>query len=121
MKYWLLKSEPNVWSLENQKKAGYLGSIVVPDLLECGHHVTVLDNFMFKQTSLNHCCYHPNFKIIKGDIRIQSTIEPLINNSDVIIPLAALVGAPICDFQSSYSMLQSSTHAHIHSNESCNL
>tara|TARA_A100000164_G_C21903769_1_gene771904 strand:+ start:445 stop:1383 length:939 start_codon:yes stop_codon:yes gene_type:complete len=77
--------------------AGYLGSIVVPDLLECGHHVTVLDNFMFKQTSLNHCCYHPNFKIIKGDIRIQSTIEPLINNSDVIIPLAALVGAPICD------------------------
>ena len=77
--------------------AGYLGSTMVPDLLAAGHKVTVLDNFMFKQTSLNHCCYHPNFKIIKGDIRIQSTIEPLINNSDVIIPLAALVGAPICD------------------------
>lgn len=76
--------------------AGYLGSTMVPDLLAAGHKVTVLDNFMFKQTSLNHCCYHPNFTIVKGDIRTESTMAPLMKNADVIIPLAALVGAPLC-------------------------
>ncbi len=76
--------------------AGYLGSIMVPDLLAAGHSVTVLDNFMFKQTSLNHCCYHPNFSVVKGDIRDESTIKPLMQKADVIIPLAALVGAPLC-------------------------
>jgi nucleoside-diphosphate-sugar epimerase len=76
--------------------AGYLGSIMVPDLLAAGHKVTVLDNFMFNQTSLNHCCYHPNFSIVKGDIRQKSTIAPLMQSVDVIIPLAALVGAPLC-------------------------
>jgi len=76
--------------------AGYLGSTMVPDLLAAGHKVTVLDNFMFKQTSLNHCCYHPNFKIIKGDIRQKDTMVKLMKSADVIIPLAALVGAPLC-------------------------
>jgi nucleoside-diphosphate-sugar epimerase len=76
--------------------AGYLGSTMVPDLLAEGHNVTVLDNFMFKQSSLNHCCYHPEFSIVKGDIREESTIKPLLKNADVIIPLAALVGAPLC-------------------------
>ena len=76
--------------------AGYLGSIMVPDLLLAGHKVTVLDNFMFKQTSLNHCCYHPNFSIVKGDIRQKDTMLKLIKEVDVIIPLAALVGAPLC-------------------------
>jgi nucleoside-diphosphate-sugar epimerase len=76
--------------------AGYLGSTMVPDLLVAGHKVTVLDNFMFKQTSLNHCCYHPNFSVVKGDIRVESTMAPLMKEADVIIPLAALVGAPLC-------------------------
>lgn len=76
--------------------AGYLGSIMVPDLLAAGHKVTVLDNFMFKQTSLNHCAYHPNFSVVKGDIRTEATMAPLMKNADVIIPLAALVGAPLC-------------------------
>ncbi len=76
--------------------AGYLGSTMVPDLLAAGHKVTVLDNFMFKQTSLNHCCYHPNFSVVKGDIRIESVMKPLMQKADVIIPLAALVGAPLC-------------------------
>lgn len=76
--------------------AGYLGSTMVPDLLAAGHKVTVLDNFMFKQTSLNHCCFHPNFSVVKGDIRIESVIKPLMKEADVIIPLAALVGAPLC-------------------------
>ena len=76
--------------------AGYLGSTLVPDLLNAGHEVKVLDNFMFKQDSLNHACYHPNFSVVKGDIRVESTILPLMKEADVIIPLAALVGAPMC-------------------------
>lgn len=76
--------------------AGYLGSTLVPDLLAAGHNVTVLDNFMFKQTSLNHVCHNPNFSVVKGDIRLESVITPLIKKADVIIPLAALVGAPLC-------------------------
>ena len=76
--------------------AGYLGSTMVPDLLSAGHKVTVLDNFLFKQTSLNHCCYHPNFTVIKGDIRQKDIMSSLIKSADVVIPLAALVGAPLC-------------------------
>ncbi len=76
--------------------AGYIGSIMVPDLLAEGHRVTVLDNFMFEQTSLNHCAYHPNFTVVKGDIRIKATMASLMKHADVIIPLAALVGAPLC-------------------------
>ena len=77
--------------------AGYLGSTMVPDLLTAGHRVTVLDNFMFKQASLNHVCFHPNFNVVKGDIRIESVMAPLMKKADVIIPLAALVGAPLCN------------------------
>jgi len=56
----------------------------------------VLDSFLFKQASLNHVCHHLNFSIVKGDIRVESTIVPLMKKADVIIPLAALVGAPLC-------------------------
>ncbi len=77
--------------------AGYLGSTMVPDLLAAGHKVTVVDNFMFKQATLNHCCHHDNFSVIKGDIRSEKTMAPLIAKADVIIPLAALVGAPLCN------------------------
>lgn len=76
--------------------AGYLGSTMVPDLLAAGHKVTVLDNFLFKQASLNHVCQHPNFNVVKGDIRVESVMVPLMRKADVIIPLAALVGAPLC-------------------------
>ena len=76
--------------------AGYLGSTMVPDLLQLGHRVTVLDSFMYKQASLNHMCHHPNFSVVKGDIRIESVMAPLIKKADVVIPLAALVGAPMC-------------------------
>lgn len=76
--------------------AGYLGSTMVPDLLQQGHQVTVLDNFMYKQASLNHVCHHPKFSVVKGDIRIESVMASLIKKADVVIPLAALVGAPMC-------------------------
>lgn len=77
--------------------AGYIGSILVPDLLSQGHMVTVLDNFMFKQSSLNHICAHKNFQVINGDIRKEEVIKPLLKQADIIIPLAALVGAPLCN------------------------
>ena len=80
--------------------AGYLGSTMVPDLLAAGHKVTVLDNFLFKQASLNHVCYHPNFSVVKGDIRVESVMAPVMKTADVIIPLAALVGAPLCSLDS---------------------
>lgn len=76
--------------------AGYLGSTMVPDLLQLGHRVTVLDSFMYKQASLNHVCHHPNFSVVKGDIRIEGVMAPLLKKSDIVIPLAALVGAPMC-------------------------
>jgi nucleoside-diphosphate-sugar epimerase len=76
--------------------AGYLGSTLVPALLQAGHRVTVLDSFMFRQTSLNHVCHDPHFKVVKGDIRVESTVAPLLKQADVVIPLAALVGAPMC-------------------------
>ena len=76
--------------------AGYLGSTMVPDLLQLGHTVTVLDSFMYKQSSLNHVCHHPNFSVVKGDIRLEEVIAPLLTKADIVIPLAALVGAPMC-------------------------
>jgi nucleoside-diphosphate-sugar epimerase len=76
--------------------AGYLGSTMVPLLLDLGHEVTVIDNFMYGQSSLNHICSNKKFHIINGDVRLLDTIKPLISKHDVIIPLAAYVGAPLC-------------------------
>lgn len=76
--------------------AGYLGSILVPELLQQGHKVTVLDNFMYRQNSLAHVCTDPNFDVVNGDVRVPDTINPLLRKADIIIPLAALVGAPLC-------------------------
>tara|TARA_B100000795_G_scaffold267576_1_gene252701 strand:+ start:728 stop:1666 length:939 start_codon:yes stop_codon:yes gene_type:complete len=75
---------------------GYIGSILVPDLLNAGHEVTVLDNFVYKQSSLNHLCINPNLNIVKSDVRIEENIKENIKKADIIIPLAALVGAPLC-------------------------
>jgi nucleoside-diphosphate-sugar epimerase len=76
--------------------AGYLGSILVPDLLAEGHKVTVLDNFMFRQHSLGHVCHLPGFEVVSGDARDEETVRNLLAKADVVIPLAALVGAPLC-------------------------
>ena len=76
--------------------AGYIGSVMVPELLAHGHQVTVLDNFMYKQNSLAHVCDQASFSIVNGDIRLKEIIKPLLEKADIIIPLAAYVGAPIC-------------------------
>jgi nucleoside-diphosphate-sugar epimerase len=77
--------------------AGYIGSVLVPDLLDAGHKVTVVDNFMFGQSSLNQVCNNSNFSVVKGDIRLEDVMKPLIKSADIVIPLAALVGAPLCN------------------------
>lgn len=76
--------------------AGYIGSILVPTLLKEGNNVTVLDNLMYNQTSLLECCANPNFDFIKGDIRDELLISSFIPKFDIIILLAAIVGAPAC-------------------------
>jgi nucleoside-diphosphate-sugar epimerase len=76
--------------------AGYLGSTLVPELLKLGNKVTVLDNFMFGSSSLLDCCHYNTFEVVRGDARDKALIEKLAANKDIIIPLAALVGAPLC-------------------------
>jgi len=77
--------------------AGYVGSILVPALLDRGLAVTVIDNFMFGQDSLASVCHQQNFSVVRGDVRSINTMRPLLKQADIIIPLAALVGAPLCD------------------------
>lgn len=77
--------------------AGYLGSVLVPEFLKSGFGVTVLDNFMYGQNSLFGCCAYKKFSVVKGDARDENILKPLLKNADYILPLAALVGAPLCD------------------------
>jgi len=77
--------------------AGYLGSVISERLLEAGHRVTAVDNLMYQQNSLFHLCADPNFEFIIGDVRTEALMAKVIKDADVIIPLAAIVGAPACD------------------------
>lgn len=77
--------------------AGYIGSVLTRSLLENGFAVTVLDNFMWSQTSLLDCFTFDKFNVIRGDCRDRDVVKPLLKNADIVIPLAALVGAPLCD------------------------
>ena len=76
--------------------AGYIGSVLTPKLLECGHEVTILDNFIFNQLTLTESCKYDGFDVVRGDTRDETILKTLIPKHDVIIPLAALVGAPMC-------------------------
>lgn len=77
--------------------AGYLGSVMVGHLLRKGHRVTVVDNLMHGQCGLFQYCQHPDFEFIRGDARDERVMKAAIAGQDVLIPLAALVGMPICD------------------------
>jgi nucleoside-diphosphate-sugar epimerase len=76
--------------------AGYIGSVLIPKLLGAGHHVTLIDNFMFGQNSLAEACVYDTFEPVRGDCRDEALIKTHLAKADVIIPLAALVGAPLC-------------------------
>lgn len=77
--------------------AGYLGSVMVPVMLQNGHQVTVVDNFMYNQNSLLDCCHDKNLTIIRNDARREELIKSLVQKADAIFPLACLTGAPLCD------------------------
>ena len=77
--------------------AGYLGSVLAPTLLQAGFGVTVLDNFLFGQNSLMDCCGYDHFRIIRGDVRNERLLKDALASQDIIVPLAALVGAPLCN------------------------
>lgn len=75
---------------------GYIGSVMTLELLEHGHKVTVLDTFVHGENSLAACCAHPDFAVVNGDARDPLVLAPLVEDHDVLIPLAAMVGAPLC-------------------------
>jgi len=77
--------------------AGYIGSRLIPHLLSLGHKVTVLDNFMYNQSSLLDCCCYDTLDIVFGDARDKELLTKVAKDKDFVIPLAALVGAPLCD------------------------
>lgn len=76
--------------------AGYIGSVLVSELLNKGYKVIVIDNFYYKQTSLSHLVRNKNLEIIFADVRDHSLVLEFLKKADVIIPLAAIVGAPAC-------------------------
>ena len=77
--------------------AGYIGSMLCTKLVESGYQVTVVDLLKYDKSSLNHLYFYKNFKLIIEDIRNESLIKKLVKKHDYIIPLAALVGAPLCE------------------------
>jgi nucleoside-diphosphate-sugar epimerase len=78
--------------------AGYIGCVLVRQLLAAGHGVTVLDSLLYGRTqhSLMHLCHEPRFQFVFGDARDRRVLGDLLPGHDAIVPLAALVGAPIC-------------------------
>lgn len=76
--------------------AGYLGAVLAPELLRQGYAVTVIDSFVYRQQSLLECCHEPRLRIVRGDAREADVLRAPLAEADIIIPLAALVGAPLC-------------------------
>ena len=76
--------------------AGYLGSIICEHLLDAGYQVTAIDNLTYGKNSLFHLCANPKFNFVMGDARDEEIMSNLVKDADVIIPLAAVVGAPAC-------------------------
>tara|TARA_Y100000590_G_scaffold470119_1_gene662103 strand:+ start:1715 stop:2650 length:936 start_codon:yes stop_codon:yes gene_type:complete len=77
--------------------AGYIGSKLATKLLELNFNVTVLDVLKFSSKSVSHLFFDKKFKFIKGDVRNKKLMKSLVKKNEFIIPLAALVGAPLCE------------------------
>jgi nucleoside-diphosphate-sugar epimerase len=77
--------------------AGYIGSVMVPELLSAGHEVIVIDSFLYNQTSLLDCCNNKKLSIVRGDARNKDLVSKHIKSVDAIFPLACIVGMPACD------------------------
>ena len=79
--------------------AGYIGSVLLEKLLQRKmYQITVIDNFHYKQfSSLNHLLPNNRIDLVKGDVRDFDLVKKYASQSDVITPLAAIVGAPACN------------------------
>jgi nucleoside-diphosphate-sugar epimerase len=77
--------------------AGYLGSVLCERLLDAGFQVTAVDYLLYGQANLFHLCANQDFQFIVGDARDEKLMTRLVRDADVIVPLAAVVGAPACD------------------------
>lgn len=77
--------------------AGYIGSVLVPELVRAGHEVTVIDNFLYNQSALLDVCHFKTLTVIRGDARDEKLISRYLKGVDFVIPLACIVGAPACD------------------------
>jgi len=77
--------------------AGYIGSVLVGHLLSAGYQITVLDSLIYNQHSLFQYCANPRFEFLCGDARDEQLMQRLISAHDVLIPLAAIVGANACE------------------------
>ncbi len=78
---------------------GYLGSILCEHLLDAGCRVRAVDNLMYGvgQQGLFHLCAHADFNFVKGDVRDAELMRRLLREADVVVHLAAVVGAAACD------------------------
>jgi nucleoside-diphosphate-sugar epimerase len=83
--------------------AGYLGSVLCERLIDAGYHVTAADNLLYQQNSLFHLCHRQQFDFVYGDVRDEFLMKQLVTRADIVIPLAALVGAPACDRDPSFA------------------
>ena len=77
--------------------AGFIGSKLATKLVHLGYKTTVIDILKFDTSSLNHLFFYKNFSFVHGDVRNRFLMKKLLNKNDIIIPLAALVGAPLCE------------------------
>jgi len=76
---------------------GYIGSMLSTELINLGYKVTVIDVLKYDKGSLDHLYFNTNFIFINDDVGNISLLKKQIKKHDFIIPLAALVGAPLCE------------------------
>jgi nucleoside-diphosphate-sugar epimerase len=77
---------------------GFIGSVLVKKLLLDGYNsITVLDNIKYRQIGPIYDYDDPDITFVYGDVRDTKLLKTLVTHNDVIIPLAAIVGAPACD------------------------
>ncbi|MBO8132059.1 MAG: NAD(P)-dependent oxidoreductase [Candidatus Marinimicrobia bacterium] len=76
--------------------AGYIGSVLVRQLLERGYYVKGFDVLLFGGESLIGIYNHPNFEFIKGDVRDEQTVKKALTDVTDVVHLAAIVGDPAC-------------------------
>jgi nucleoside-diphosphate-sugar epimerase len=76
--------------------AGYVGSTLVPMLLEQGHRVRVLDSLKFGGHGLLPCCENRFFELIKGDVCDPEAVTKALDGVEAVVHLAAIVGYPAC-------------------------